>query len=137
MVQVVKAYPPNFTEIVKRFPAVKRRLGVIFAYGDRIYNPSGVMLPPEIMAHETVHCERQSDPVAWWARYFEDREFRLEEELLAYHAEYVKHVQLTASPLKREFYLAVCAEKMASPIYDFGIQDREVLAQAVKRGRFD
>jgi hypothetical protein len=91
--------PPNFEQIKAAFPDAEKP-GVMFAYGN-IYNPSGNVIPPALIAHEEVHLVRQKalDPHPgsttqwsgadlWWQRYLEDCEFRYNEELLAHVAEF-------------------------------------------------
>ena len=61
-VRIVCAHPPMIEEIRARFkfPAGG---AVIFAWGDTIYNPQGVDIPPQLIAHEDVHGRRQNgDP---------------------------------------------------------------------------
>ena len=86
--QVVNGYPPNFEDIAAVFPAA-RNPGVIFTYGERIYNPGGAPIQPKLKAHVAVHSQRQGYAVdLWWYKYLRDPAFRLEEELLAHRAEY-------------------------------------------------
>jgi hypothetical protein len=60
---------------------------VIYAFGGFIYNPTHMTIPPELMAHETVHGQRQGDnPLGWWEQYLGDMNFRIVEELLAHRA---------------------------------------------------
>lgn len=61
--------PPNYAEILAVFPHAARA-GVFFCYGRAIWNPSGATISPSLMAHETVHADRQaSDPDGWWKKY--------------------------------------------------------------------
>ena len=60
MMRIIYDRPPLFEEINARF---KLPSGVIFAWGDIIYNPTRVHIPPSLMAHEAVHGRRQAgDP---------------------------------------------------------------------------
>ena len=87
--------PPNFDEIVKVFPKAADK-GVLFAYGEDIFNPSNVSIPTWIAAHEYKHCARQflSSPEAWWQQYLTDQEFRYREELIAHNAEMIEAIGL-------------------------------------------
>lgn len=124
--KVIRAYPPNFSQIAKVFP-VKGRPGILYAYGDRIYNPSGVEITPWIMAHEEVHGNRQlgvtvhtnSSLEDWWCHYLTDPKFRLNEELLAHQAEWrsYTHVMQATGEGTKEGYLALIAGRLASPLY--------------------
>jgi hypothetical protein len=90
MRQTVKfAYPPNFDAILQRFPEASRK-GVIFSYGDAIYNPWKVQIPKHLIAHEGTHGQRQEAAGIdqWWERYLDEPLFRLDEEIYAHHAEY-------------------------------------------------
>lgn len=88
--KVVKAFPPNYQAINDAFAV--RGKPVIFCYGERIYNPAGVVVGPDLVAHERVHSVRQAayagSVTAWWDRYIADTEFRLAEEIPAHQAEY-------------------------------------------------
>jgi hypothetical protein len=81
--------PPNFEQIRAAFPDADKP-GVIFAYDGSIYNPSGGLIPPALIAHENVHLGRQISVGAdfWWGEYLRDAEFRYHEELLAHAAEF-------------------------------------------------
>ena len=60
------------------------------AYNGCIYNPSGKIIPPALIAHEEVHLKRQVMHGAdiWWDHYLRDSAFRYHEELLAHVAEF-------------------------------------------------
>ena len=135
-VEIIKnKRPPNFMEILEFFPMAMGD-GVIFAYGDEIYVPSGRDLPPELLAHELVHCERQKSYglSAWWDRYLRDAEFRFHEELLAHQAEYQYLVANAASRQLRRAALKQVARKLASPLYKRMVtvkQAMSIIAQGV------
>lgn len=108
--------PPNYNAIVARFGVLP--YGVIFAWGDRIYIPDRVPLPPQLVAHEDVHRRRQGDdPQAWWDHYLVDASFRLSEEIVAHVAEYRAYCDRHKGVQKRAKYLTVVTQRMASPIY--------------------
>lgn len=88
--EIKKEKPPNYNEIVKNFPAVEQNNKVIFTYGNTIYNPHDVYVSPDLEVHEETHSVRQIEQGAdnWWKKYFDDAEFRLEEELFAYKNQY-------------------------------------------------
>lgn len=109
--KVVYLFPPNFREINAAFRVRGKR--ILFAYGDKIYNPARVDIPPELIVHEGVHGRRQgSDPDSWWRRYIENPEFRLNEEIVAHRAEYAN---LCARG--RDHELDRLAGRLASPLY--------------------
>jgi hypothetical protein len=87
---IILKRPPNFDQILAAFPKADQP-GVIFAYGDAIYSPSGFEILPALVAHEGVHLARQKDharPEDWWEWYIKSDDFRYTEELLAHAAEY-------------------------------------------------
>lgn len=86
--------PPNWEDIVERFPVVKEALDahgnlrVVFTYAPYIYVPGGQRLHPDIYVHETIHLKQQGEnPALWWDSYLKDDAFRLEQELQAYGAQ--------------------------------------------------
>lgn len=115
--RILVEYPPLYEEIVRAFPAA-RDGGVIFAWGDTIYNPSNILVSRELVAHEMVHGTRQRDNVTgWWKQYLVDAAFRLTEELPAHQAEYWAYCNRHANSRKRSEYLNEVAVKLASPLY--------------------
>lgn len=127
--KVIKAYPPNFSAIAKVFP-VKGKKGILYAWGDRIYNPDGVKVEQWLLDHEAVHGQRQlmgivrheyDGPVeAWWDMYLREPIFRLEEEILAHRAEWLSYVHHHNVPLalwEASQYLTSMAMRLSSPLY--------------------
>jgi hypothetical protein len=89
MTQVKYEYPPNYDEICQHIPAVKKHPYIVFTYAPAIYSPAGIKLPPDLVVHEEVHIARQTKPAEWWQKYLTDIDFRLNEELEAYRAQYL------------------------------------------------
>src|SRR5216684_1545019 len=120
-VSIVRAYPPNYAGITRRFPSVRGRQGVLYAWGDRIYNPSGGMVPPWLVVHELTHLRQQTDydqPSIWWGLYMDDAQFRFEQELEAHKQELVAYATQEPNLWRREQYLDRVAARLASPLYD-------------------
>jgi hypothetical protein len=121
--KIVKAFPPNYEEIRARFnpPA-----GTVFAYGDTIYAPYlRNPLPQHLIVHESTHFAQQraaGSPEAWWRRYIDDPQFRLEQELEAYRAQYAA-VAALSRPERRELLAHIC-RSLASRMYG-GIVTKE------------
>lgn len=109
------SFPPNFPEVVAAFPAAKQK-GVVFTYGDTVYNPSKVDICKSLMAHEEVHAKRQTNPVVWWDLYIRDAKFRFKEEALAHQREYQVATEGLGRPLRRRT-LASIAKRLCSPLY--------------------
>jgi len=129
-------YPPNIEEIAAAFPLLSQQIGPVFAYGDRIYVPDGGVLPAWLLAHEIVHCMRQQEMgvEAWWNRYFIDREFRYNEELLAHTAEYQHYISKTsASRQQKRAALKIAAKRLANPLYRTGVSTAKARAD-IKKG---
>lgn len=117
--RIVQARPPMFAEIDAAFGV--RGKPVIFAFGDAIYNPLGIAIPPPLVAHEAVHGQRQgTNPAAWWQRYIAEPDFRLAEEIPAHQAEYRAFCAAnTTGPARnrRRMALHAIAKRLASPLY--------------------
>ena len=86
--------PPNFAAICAVFPDAVTHEGAIFSYAPHIYAPKltpGQGLAPHLHIHEQVHHQQQKaigGPEIWWERYLADVNFRLEQEIEAYRAQY-------------------------------------------------
>jgi hypothetical protein len=138
--QIVNAYPPNIDKIDAAIGPRSGRPGVFYAYGQSIFNPDDVQIPPWIVAHEAVHAWRQLNPVfvapnpeivakyaamstfekveAWWDAYLADEEFRFAEELVAHAAEYRYFCSVkTHDRALRRRYLHAIAERLVGPLY--------------------
>lgn len=123
LMQTSNEPPPNYSDIIAAFPDAMHP-GVIFCYGNTMHVPRPVLaaIPPELVAHETVHCLRQGhDPEAWWRRYLVDEAFRLNEEFPAHAAEFralcAMHRHRNDPRAMRRVLARRVAEKLASPLY--------------------
>lgn len=117
--RILTIFPPNYRELRREFGAENVR-GAIFAYGAVIYNPHNIAVTPDLMAHETEHCNAQLRMGAglWWERYAHDRDFRLTEELLGHRAEYAflrDDAKLPADTLAK--VLQHIARRLSGPLY--------------------
>lgn len=136
MIEIVNGErPPNFAEILSVFPMASNR-EVIFAYGQKIYNPSGKELPPALYAHERVHCTRQIEMGVeeWWKRYLTDGEFRYEEELLAHQAEWLHMVENAPSRQMRRSALKRVAQRLSGPLYGRTVTMKQAMKD-IENGR--
>jgi len=117
-VKILIERPPMWDRIVARFPEAKRP-GVIFTWGQTIYNPGKGQVTRELMKHEEVHAERQGPSeeaiTAWWERYLIDPNFRFEEELPAHRAEYRAYCKRHSQGQAR--YLRMVAQRLCGPLY--------------------
>lgn len=116
--KIIREKPPNYDAIVAVFPAGAKP-GTFFCYGRAVYIPNGGNLSPSLMAHETVHADRQTaypgGPAAWWERYLVDPQFRFDEELPAHVAEYRCFDGDTRN--QRRFMLRQIAARLSGPLY--------------------
>lgn len=120
---IKKAYPPNIDAIAKVFGRNNLQHAV-FTYGNTVYSPSGTKLPPHLVEHEHTHVEQQTDPEAWWSRYLADPQFRLEQELEAYRAQY-KFIVNNLNRAERRRLVKKISKDLASPLYGNIISSRE------------
>lgn len=126
----IKALPPNWSHISEAFPFIRGKPNILYAWGNSIYNPSGVIIEPWIMAHERVHGERQLNYTVgvpgpwsennairtWWRHYILSPQFRLQEEILAHQKEW-EIAQKFLSKKKAQRYLVTISQRLASPLY--------------------
>lgn len=136
--------PPLYAEIDMKFHVAHRR-GVLYTFGDAIYNPDGVDIPPALMEHEEVHsarqlaypgiaglsCDAATRVEAWWKRYLDDDAFRLAEELPAHRAEYQAICRDTRDRNQRDKWARVIAARLASSLYGNVI----AMSEAMRRVR--
>lgn len=116
------AKPPNFERILEVFPLAAQE-GVLFAFGDVIYNPSGVGIPRALRAHEEVHGARQrtGGVSEWWNAYLTDPAFRYTEECAAHAAE-LWELNATLSPYDgngRARHLMRTAHRLTALLYAY------------------
>jgi hypothetical protein len=70
------------------------------------------------MAHERVHCLQQGNDIdGWWENYFEDKSFRLEQEMEAHKVEYRTFCLRHKDRNSRAAYLLAISQRLASPMY--------------------
>ncbi len=88
--KVVTDYPPNYKQICKVLPTVKKNTGIIFTYGNVIYKPYGHSeVSKDLLVHEEYHHQQQGKDIdGWWEKYLADPKFRAQEELGAYQRQY-------------------------------------------------
>lgn len=85
----IAGYPPNIMIIQEVLPVIED-LSIIYAYGDKIYTPGGQVLTDDLIHHEMVHMSQQKElgPERWWRHYLDNPQFRLDQELEAYIAQW-------------------------------------------------
>lgn len=110
--------PPNWLEIVERFPIVKEHsMNVVFTYAPHIYIPGGMEITPDVWMHENVHLKQQEElgVRVWWECYLKDDQFRLDQELEAYG---LQLAMFNGAPGKvREYHKDRLAMDLSSAMY--------------------
>lgn len=116
MTRIVVGFPPNIAEIRAR---LNPGPDTVFAYGDTIYAPGRPRsLSPDLVIHEETHFAQQraaGGPDEWWRRYLADPQFRLEQEIAAYRAQYQAIANLPRADRRRT--LAHICKTLASGTY--------------------
>lgn len=108
-------YPPNIEKIRAAFTLHK---GIVFTYGDTIYNPDGGDINEPLMRHEELHTKQQGDdPEAWWDRYLIDAQWRATQELAAYRVQYKAVRKLYLDRNYRHKYLTKLASDLSGAMY--------------------
>ena len=116
--KILSERPPNFNDIAKVFPIVKKKGGIIYTFEDTIYNPDDTEITKPLLAHEEVHATRQKlwGAEQWWRIYLKNIGFRFDEELMAHQKEYEVEVEL-GNRYQRRGAKKMIARKLASPLY--------------------
>lgn len=113
--KIKKEYPPNYEEIKKAF---KLHEGIIFTYGDTIYNPDDRYIDKPLEKHEEVHYKQQGDnPKEWWQRYLVDVYFRLSQEVRAYQIQYRTAKSINKDREKLNKYAHLLALDLSGVMY--------------------
>lgn len=129
--EIVKALPPNYEQISKRFhfSSLPATFNPVFAWGDKIYNPTGHPIPKDIMIHEEVH-QKQQEQIGlerWWEYYLTNDGFRLEQEVEAYRVQYKWIAENSSRNVRREMLQSI-ARDLSSALYGNIIKKREAEA---------
>lgn len=134
--KIAIAKPPIYDEAKKLFD-LKEDQVTLFTYGDTCYNPAGVNITKDLIAHEETHMRQQeySETVAglWWKRYFADPEFRMNQEIEAYHAQYQKICTTVKQRDARTRNLWGLAKHLSGPMYGHIITHTQAL-HLIKNG---
>lgn len=118
---IEKRPPPNAAAIEIVFPGVCSGVKpIFFCYGDVIYNPSGMVIPPSLIAHEMIHSLQQSEdfhgPKDWWTWYLRAPEFRYRQELEAHRVEF-EHYRANNNRAFSRRYLKTVGDRLSGPLY--------------------
>lgn len=90
----------------------------IWTYGEFIYNPHKQPINNLLLEHEKVHSKQQGEsPAHWWTNYFENKDFRLSQEVEAYHRQYQIVKPLIKGRNELFNFLKAMAKELSSPMY--------------------
>jgi len=113
------AKPPVYEEVLRNFQI--NIASTLFTFGDVIYNPQQIETPDDYVHHEELHAEQQGhNPEGagrWWARYFSDPYFRIDQEARAYAHQYDYWCKKHKDRNQRNRKLLQLASTLASPMY--------------------
>ena len=127
--EIVFKYPPNIEKIREHFPV---KYGVIFTYGDKLYNPDRGEIDSALMVHEETHTVQQgNNPDEWWDRYFTDESFRKEQEIEAYRNQY-KYALENYNRASRKRLLRQISKDLSSHLYGNLMTEEEAKEQIIK-----
>lgn len=128
-------YPPNYDFIKDFFDFTDSK--PIFCYGNTIYNPHKIEVYPDLIYHERIHQNQQSEytsPDIWWTKYCMDKDFRLQEEIEAYAHQYLflkKNV-----PVKvYEAILEEIGDQLSGTLYDLGVTKHTAQAMVKRKAK--
>lgn len=126
--KVVYGRPPIYDEIVRVIG--RPPVGAVYTWGDTIYAPVGAQLDPDLREHEAVHERQQAamgGPEAWWQRYLESPQFRLEQEIEAYRKQYAFARFVGLGREMRRKLLAKLAKDLSGSMYGHLVRFRDAI----------
>lgn len=125
--KIIKADPPILDKILKA--GLKPQPDTIFTIGSTIYNPSGLDIPSDILAHEIVHSKQQavSNTALWIDRYLNDIDFRIDQEAEAFAGQYEYVCGIIKDRNDRAKVLLSLADNLASSVYGNSISQQKAI----------
>jgi len=125
---IKQEYPPIYERAKEIFDIDDRF--TIYTYGEFLYNPAGITITNDLVAHESIHMEQQKaigGADIWWDKYFIDEDFRFSQEAEAYHAQYAYYCMIQKDRNKQAKYLWKIAQYLSGPTYKVGITHGDAL----------
>jgi len=96
-----------------------------WTYGDTIYNPGGINIREDIIAHEEQHERQQAayegGKDAWWREYLSNPRFRLEQEAEAYGIQHKWYCARFKDRNQRSKFLFVLGNQLSGPLYQVAV----------------
>lgn len=131
--KTVKGFPPNIKQIDEVLHTASKPR-VVYTYGDTVYIPNGEPLSDDLEVHEAVHIDQQAEIGAeqWWAKFLEDPEFRLSQELEAYRAQW-KFIEANKNRKVKRAMLKSIVDSLASSLYGKMITKSEAESLLLER----
>lgn len=131
----IRHEPPPMLEAINKAGMFPDLDTTVFTYGYILYNPGKNRIPMHLMEHESTHAKQQTEfnggPDAWWLRYLSDVDFRINQEVEAYRAQYKTYCKLNTQFMRRATFLASIAEDLSGPIYNAHISFEQARAMIV------
>jgi hypothetical protein len=118
LMQISLHYPPNIERIRSNLD-IKEKKGIVFTYGDTIYNPDHGDIDQALLVHEATHSLQQKKigVEEWWDFYFADDDFRLRQEVEAYQNQYAEICRATKDRNRQARHLHQLAQDLSSDMY--------------------
>ena len=132
--KLIKGFPPNIKEIESVLGTIGE---TVYCWGDTLYAPDlaiGKELQEDVYIHERVHQKQQESyatPGMWWAKYLYDLEFRKEQEIGAFRAQFLWVKVRTTNKIAKECLFDL-ADILRSPLYGLQLSHQEA-EQAIRK----
>lgn len=118
--EIVHTPPPIYPLVREKWGVKWEDKKVVMVYGNKIHQSFYGRMDQDLLVHELVHVKQHAaypgGPEAWWARYLEDKDFRMEMELEAYRTQYAWCKEHLNSETRRSI-LKHCANDLSSNLY--------------------
>lgn len=127
-IEIVHGLPPIWAKAHKAFEIDDR--STVYAYGRKIFNPSGIHIPEHVIEHEVTHMRQQEamgGPEKWWDMYLQDPSFRVNQEIEAYRAQYLFYCTFNRDRNAQARFLNQLAGYMASNMYGAPMSKMEAM----------
>lgn len=98
-----------------------------WTYGETLYNPGGIAIRPDIIAHEEQHMRQQAaiGKDEWWKRYLAEPRFRLEQEAEAYGVQYRFYCKTVGDRNAHARFLHMVAGQLSGPLYQIAVSQQQ------------
>lgn len=114
--KIIYEYPPNIDKIRMFFDL---HPGIVFTWGNILYNPDHGPVDKALMKHEETH-ERQQAKIGievWWTMYLTSADFRVSQEVEAYQNQYKAQKHHIKDRNQLDQFLRAIAKDLSGPMY--------------------